>query len=125
MSIAEAIFAIFGTIVTALTAKATLLWWAYKRGEAAGAEKAGRDAAQAESQARIEQLARELAETHAELATLQSNGDVSLEALAPAPHTGLPNSSLGNDECIDIGLSKSEITVRDIEVPRAAVPGSR
>jgi hypothetical protein len=72
MSVAEAIFAIFGTVVTALTAEATLLWWAYKRGEAAGAEKAGQDAAQAESQARIEQLARELTETRAELAALQS-----------------------------------------------------
>jgi hypothetical protein len=72
MSIAEAVFAILGTVVTALTAEATLLWWVYKRGEAAGAEKAGRDAAQAAGQARIEQLARELAETRAELTALQS-----------------------------------------------------
>jgi hypothetical protein len=72
MSIAEAVFAILGTVVTALTAEATLLWWVYKRGEAAGAEKARRDAAQAESQARIERLACELAETRAELAALQA-----------------------------------------------------
>jgi hypothetical protein len=72
MSIVEAIFAILGTVVTALTAEATLLWWAYRRGETAGAEKAERDAARAAGQARMEQLARELAETRAELATLQS-----------------------------------------------------
>ena len=72
VSIAEAVFAILGTVVTALTGEATLMWWVYRRGEAAGAEKAGRDAAQAEGQARIEQLARELAETRAGLAALQS-----------------------------------------------------
>jgi len=95
MSIAEAVFAILGTVVTALTAEATLLWWVYKRGETAGAEKAGRDAAQAAGQARIEQLARELAETRAELTAFQSKRrKVSLSPPRPNPRVALQRPAI-------------------------------
>jgi hypothetical protein len=67
----EAVFAILGTAVTVLGAFGSLLWWAYRRGESAGVERAGRDAAQAEDKARIIALEQSLTETRAELAALQ------------------------------------------------------
>lgn len=64
MSTAQAIAAALGAIVPLLAALASLLWWAYRRGEAAGMEKA-------EGKAKIEALERLLTETRAELASLQ------------------------------------------------------
>lgn len=71
MNAVEAVFAILGTAVTVLGAQASLIWWAYKRGQAAGEEKAGRDAARAVDKAKIEAIERMLAETRAELAAMR------------------------------------------------------
>jgi hypothetical protein len=74
MSIAQAVAAILGATVPLLVALASLLWWAYRRGEASGAEKAKRAAderAQAEADAKIQALERLIAETRCELASLQ------------------------------------------------------
>jgi len=71
MSVTLVVFTAVGTSVALLCALASLLWWAYKRGQADGAEKAGRDAARAEDQAKIEALERQLAETRAELSAIQ------------------------------------------------------
>ena len=46
--------------------QAGLLWWTYKRGEAAGERKAG----QAEDKTKIEALEQQLAATRAELALI-------------------------------------------------------
>jgi uncharacterized iron-regulated membrane protein len=64
MSVAEAVFAILGTAVTMLSALGALLWWVYKRGQAAGAERA-------EDKAKINALERMLDDTRAELSALQ------------------------------------------------------
>jgi hypothetical protein len=58
------------------------------------------------------------------LPPFSQNADESLEAPALALHAGLPNSSLGNDDCIDIGLPKSEIAVRDAKASEADMPRS-
>jgi hypothetical protein len=74
MSIAEVVAAILSATVPLLVALASLMWWAYRRGEAAGEEKAERKAgerSQAEDKAKIEALGQLLAETRAELASLQ------------------------------------------------------
>ena len=74
MSIAEAVAAILSATVPLLVALASLMWWAYRRGKAAGEEKAERRAgerSQAEDKAKIEALGQLLAETRAELASLQ------------------------------------------------------
>jgi hypothetical protein len=71
MDVTLVVFTVVGTSVAVLCALAGLVWWAYKRGQAAGAEKAGRDAARAEDQAKIDALERQLAETRAELAAIQ------------------------------------------------------
>jgi type VI protein secretion system component VasK len=74
MSTAEAIGAILGAAVPLLVALASLLWWAYKRGEAAGEAKAERRAGErslAEDKAKIQALERQLAEILAELAFMQ------------------------------------------------------
>jgi hypothetical protein len=71
MSITVAVFVILSAAVTALGSLASLLWWAYRRGEAAGEAKAERDAAQAEDKAKIEILEQLLAETRAELTALR------------------------------------------------------
>lgn len=63
MSAIDAFFAILGSAVATLVAVAGLAWWAYKRGLAAGVEKAGQDAARA----KIETLERQLIDTRAEL----------------------------------------------------------
>lgn len=60
MSVAEAIAAILSAAVPLLVALG-LLWWAYRRGEAAGAEKARREA--------LEQV---VGEIRAELASIQA-----------------------------------------------------
>jgi hypothetical protein len=52
----EAIFVIIGTVVTLLGSVAGLTWWAYRRGETAGEEKAGR----AEDKARIASIERQI-----------------------------------------------------------------
>jgi hypothetical protein len=72
MSVVMVVFAILGTTVTVLVALAGLVWWAYKRGQAAGADKAGRDAARAEDVAKIEALQRQLTETRTDLADTQA-----------------------------------------------------
>ena len=74
MSIAQAVAAILSATVPLLVALASLMWWAYRRGEAAGEERAERKAgerSQAEDKAKIEALGQLLAETRAELASLQ------------------------------------------------------
>ena len=74
MSMAQEIAAVLSATVPLIVALASLLWWAYRRGEAAGEEKATRrvdERTQAESKAKIEILERLLTETRAELATLQ------------------------------------------------------
>jgi hypothetical protein len=79
MSVVMVVFAILGTTVTVLAALAGLVWWAYKRGQAAGTDRAGRDAARAEDVAKIEALQRQLAETRADLADTRAE----LTALQP------------------------------------------
>jgi len=64
MSVAEAVVAILGTAVTTLSALGALLWWVYKRGRAAGAERA-------EDKAKIEALERLLTDTRAEISARQ------------------------------------------------------
>ena len=64
MNTAESVCTIFGTVVTVPVALASLVWWAYKRGIAAGKERAA-------DKAKIESLERLLAETRAELAAVQ------------------------------------------------------
>ena len=74
MGIAEAISAILSGSVTVLCAMGSLVWWAYRRGLATGAEKARHQAdqrAQARADAKIRALERQVAEMHAELAALQ------------------------------------------------------
>jgi hypothetical protein len=73
MSNAEAFAVILSGTIPALVALAGLLWWAYKRGEAAGearAERRASERSQAEDKARITDLERQLAETRAELFSL-------------------------------------------------------
>jgi hypothetical protein len=74
MNIALAVAAILSAAVALLIALAGLLRWVYRRGESSGAEKARREAderSQAEDKARIKDLERVLAETRAELASIQ------------------------------------------------------
>jgi hypothetical protein len=75
MGIAEAIFAILSAAATVLCAMGSLLWWAYRRGQAWGAEKARHEAdqrAQARADAKIQALERLVAEMHGELTAMQS-----------------------------------------------------
>jgi hypothetical protein len=75
MGIAESIFAILSAAATVLCAIGSLLWWAYRCGQAWGAEKARREAeqrAQARADVKIRALERLVAEMHAELAAMQS-----------------------------------------------------
>ncbi|MFZ0227471.1 MAG: hypothetical protein WAL41_11105 [Mycobacterium sp.] len=71
MNTVEAIFTVLGTAVTGLGAFGSLLWWAYRRGESAGSERACRDAARAEDKARIVALEQSVTKTRAEVAALQ------------------------------------------------------
>lgn len=64
-------FAVLGLAATVLTSEATFAWWAYRLGFAAGKKAAERAAAEAEGQARIDDLERQLAETRKQLAALQ------------------------------------------------------
>lgn len=64
MGIAEEIAVIVSAIVSLIVALASLLWWIYRRGEAAGAERAA-------GKAKVEALERLLTETRVELASLQ------------------------------------------------------
>ena len=64
MTMAEEIAVIVSAIVPLIVALTSLLWWAYRRGEAAGMEKAV-------GKAKIEALERLLTEMRAELASLQ------------------------------------------------------
>lgn len=61
----EAISVVIGTVFTVAGSVAGLVWWAYRRGQAAGAQRA-------EDTARIEALERQLIETRRELAALES-----------------------------------------------------
>jgi len=74
MNTAEGIAVILTAVIPMLAGEASLLWFTYRRGLAAGEELAKRQAeerTQAESKAKIDALERLLAETRAELATLQ------------------------------------------------------
>lgn len=74
MSMAVAIAAILSATVPMLVAGASLLWFTYRRGMAAGEALAKRQAderMQAESKAKIDALERLLTETRTELAALQ------------------------------------------------------
>jgi hypothetical protein len=61
----EAVFVIIGTVVALAGSVAGLVWWAYRRGQAAATQRA-------DDKARIEALERQLAETRTELAALRS-----------------------------------------------------
>jgi flagellar basal body-associated protein FliL len=61
----EVVFVIIGTVVAVAGSVAGLVWWAYRRGQAAATQRA-------EDKARIEALERQLTETRKELAALQS-----------------------------------------------------
>lgn len=65
ISVVEMVFTVLATVVASLTALATLGWWIYRRGQAAGTEKA-------ESIAKIAALERALGETRAQLTALQA-----------------------------------------------------
>jgi hypothetical protein len=67
MSTAEAVAAILSATVPLLVALASLMWWAYRLGLAAGEEKRSL----AEATAKIEALQRSQTEILAELASLQ------------------------------------------------------
>jgi hypothetical protein len=74
MSIAEAVFAILSASATVLGGLGSLLWWAYRRGQVSGAEKARHEAdqrAQADANAKIQALERLVAGMQAELASMQ------------------------------------------------------
>jgi type VI protein secretion system component VasK len=74
MITAEAVAGILGATVPLLVALASLMWWAYKRGEAAGKARAERKAGErllAEDKSRIEALEHRLGEVLAELASMQ------------------------------------------------------
>lgn len=59
MNTAGVIFTIIGTSIAGLSAIAGLMWWAYKRGQAAGKQRA-------EDKAKIEALERQVAELTAQ-----------------------------------------------------------
>jgi hypothetical protein len=61
----EVVFVIIGTVVAVAGSAAGLVWWAYRRGQAAATQRA-------EDKARIEALERQLTETRKELAALQT-----------------------------------------------------
>jgi len=67
MNVALLVFTIIGSTIALVVAETTLAWWVYRRGVAAGLERAGR----AGDQARIETLERKLAQTQAELTAIQ------------------------------------------------------
>jgi hypothetical protein len=69
----SAVFTVGGTVFSQL-------WWLYKRGQAAGAERAGRDAARAEDKAKVEDLERQLTETRADLTDTQAELSASRDA---------------------------------------------
>ena len=74
MGTAEAIVAILSASATVLACMGSLLWWTYRRGQTSGAEKAKHEAdqrAQAQADAKIQALERLVAETRAELASMQ------------------------------------------------------
>jgi hypothetical protein len=73
MNTAVTVLAILGSIATVSTGAAGLVWWGYKLGWTSGKKAAERAAAQAEGQARIETLERQLAETRQELAAIQQS----------------------------------------------------
>jgi hypothetical protein len=70
MNATEMVFTVIGAGVTTLAALTSLAWWIYKRGQAAGEERAGRAAARAEDKAQIAALERQLAETRAQVAAI-------------------------------------------------------
>lgn len=68
MSVALALFTVISTAAVLLVALSGLVWWAYRRGVAAGAEQAARTA----DQAKVHVLEQLLAESRAELARSQT-----------------------------------------------------
>ena len=75
---------ILGAAVPLLVALASLMWWAYRRGEAAGEAKAERKAGErslAEDKARIRALEQQLGEILAEIAALQPKRRRALQLL--------------------------------------------
>jgi len=84
MSTAEAVAVILGAAVPLLVALASLMWWAYRRGEAAGEAKAERKAGErslAEDKARIRALEQQLGEILAEIAASQPKRRRALQLL--------------------------------------------
>lgn len=77
MSVAEAVLAILGSIVTVLTPAGGLGWWIYKRAWDSGYKAAEHAAAEAEDKAKVAALEQQLAETQRQLATLQQSKSVS------------------------------------------------
>jgi hypothetical protein len=67
MNVALLVCTIIGSTITLVVAMASFAWWVYRRGVAAGLERAGRVG----DQARIDTLERELAQTQAELTAIQ------------------------------------------------------
>jgi outer membrane murein-binding lipoprotein Lpp len=70
MNVTEMVFTIIGAVITGLTALAGLASWIYRRGQAAGEEKAERATARAGDMAKFESLERQLAETRAQISTI-------------------------------------------------------
>ena len=60
----DTIYALIGTIITGLSVVGSLVWWAYRRGQRAGAQRA-------EDTARIKALEVQLTETRRQLVALQ------------------------------------------------------
>lgn len=74
MGAAQVISVVLSASATVLGALGSLLWWAYRRGQASGAEKARHETdqlAQAQADAKIQALERRVTEMQAELASRQ------------------------------------------------------
>jgi len=85
MSTAEAVAVILGAAVPLLVALASLMWWAYRRGEAAGEAKAERKAGErslAEDKARIRALEQQLGRDRCLAAETQTSLTVAAVARA-------------------------------------------
>ena len=103
MGTAEAIVAILSASATVLGCLGSLLWWTYRRGQASGVEKAKREAdqrAQAQADAKIQALVRLVAETRAELASMQPKR----RRLPAAASAGAAHSNVSVNETTLNGL---------------------
>ena len=75
MGAAQVISVVLSASATVLGALGSLLWWTYRRGQAAGAEKARHEAdqlAQAKADAKIQALEQRVTEMQAELSSKQA-----------------------------------------------------